>query len=40
MGDGVSTSIYENLRTQGELACDAINADDHFHGEFNIVGVS
>ena len=34
------TSIMENFEEQAKLACDAINKDEHFSGEFNVVGLS
>jgi len=40
VGNGSETSIAVNFETQAKMACDSINADEMFQGEFNVTGLS
>ena len=41
IGNGASTSIWENFETQAEEACSKVLADPHFNdGPFNAMGLS
>ena len=40
VGNGSETSFFGNFRKQGQMACDAILANENFQGEFNVVGLS
>lgn len=40
VGNGTLTSFDMNFEKQAELACANLNADPHFNGDFNVVGLS
>jgi palmitoyl-protein thioesterase len=40
VGNGSETSMAVNFETQAKMACDSINADENFQGEFNVTGLS
>lgn len=40
VGNGAETSFFTNFHKQGEMACEAINSNPNFQGEFNVLGLS
>lgn len=40
IGTGVWASIFWKFKSQAEKACEKVNADSNFDGEFNVVGLS
>lgn len=40
IGNGGSTSLFENFEKQAEAACESIKANPNFQGEFNVAGLS
>ena len=40
VGNGTETSFFGNFHKQGQMACDAILANENFQGDFNVVGLS
>ena len=40
VGNGSETSIFGNFQHQADMACQAIQANENFQGEFNVMGLS
>ena len=40
VGNGSETSFFGNFAHQGDMACQAILANENFQGDFNVVGLS
>jgi triacylglycerol esterase/lipase EstA (alpha/beta hydrolase family) len=40
IGNGGSTSLFENFEKQAEAACESIKKNSNFQGEFNVAGLS